>query len=718
MITKGRSLILPILTAGIFTLIFSGWTSKKTSKVGSVIIDHNKLATQYCVNDAQWYLDNIPFFECSDKKIEEVYYYRWKVYKAHIRKAYPPYFYAVTEFISGWGTEPYSTTNAASGFHIREGRWLKNSNFLNGYIGYLYREEKAGGYSENIADGVWQRYLVNSDSDFITGLSGYMQKVFDQWQGNYDTSKHLYFIQPISDASEYTISSIDAAGGKGGVIEKDSISGYDGDFSQMKHGFFGGDAFRPTFNTYMYANAMAISRIEAMKGGTAQSRMWQEKAQDIRSHLISGLWNDSLQHFIDRHQKATPYVKYWEFIHGRELAGYAPWYYELPENTPKYDAAWSHLMDTTTFLGKYGLRTNEPSYQYYMKQIGHFGKYPACQWNGPSWPYQTTQVIGGAANLLNDYTQDFVATSDYLKLLRQYAEQHYDKGVLNIQQDYDPDRGGPIVVGAEGNHYNHSTFNDLVITGLCGIRPSEGNTLTINPLIDESIKYFCLEDVLYHGHNLTVVYDADGSKYKQGKGLTVFVDGKKAALKESAGKYEVEIGAPVVLHSPEPPVNYALNIQSFVNTTRAVKQKKPVEVKGYPIASASVNSNPDSLYWAIDGRIWYFPENNMNNWTTLGSTSDTDWYALDFGQPREISSVKIYLYADGKFYSAPENFNIEYFDGTQWQPVKETERKPEKPLENAVNTVAFDKVSATQIRINFKHKPQGLAVAVAEVECY
>ena len=33
------------------------------------ILDHNKLASEYYQEDAQWYLDNIPFFECSDKQI-------------------------------------------------------------------------------------------------------------------------------------------------------------------------------------------------------------------------------------------------------------------------------------------------------------------------------------------------------------------------------------------------------------------------------------------------------------------------------------------------------------------------------------------------------------------------------------------------------------------------------------------------------------------------
>jgi hypothetical protein len=69
--------------------------------------DQIKLANEYFQEDAQWYLDNIPFFECSDKQIEQVYYYRWKMYKAHLRNVGQDK-YVVTEFINHvpWDREP------------------------------------------------------------------------------------------------------------------------------------------------------------------------------------------------------------------------------------------------------------------------------------------------------------------------------------------------------------------------------------------------------------------------------------------------------------------------------------------------------------------------------------------------------------------------------------------------------------------------------------
>ncbi len=667
------------LLIGITTVFFFGCKDGNQYP----ILDHSKLANEYYQEDSQWYLDNIPFFECSDKQFEQVYYYRWKLYKAHIRNVGDNR-YVITEFINHMGFDrgPYCTINAASMHHIYEGRWLKDNRYLDGYINYLYQD---GGnnrqYSESIADASYARWLVNADTSFIIHQLDSMELKYNQWSDHWDASKKLYYIPAMPDATEYTIASIDASGGK--------------------EGFAGGEAFRPTINSYMYGNAMAISRIASLKGDTAASRNFLQKAMALKENVEHNLWNDSLQHFTDRYQVSNEYVKYWDFIRGRELAGFAPWYFNLPTDSGIYNAAWKHVTDTSQLLGAFGLRTNEPSYQYYFKQfVYNFGQ-PSSQWNGPSWPYQTSQVITGMANLLNNYRQDIVTASDYVKILRLFAQQHFlPGGKIDLVENYNPNTGGPIVYFYWSNHYNHSTFNNLIITGLCGIRPSEGNTLVVHPLVDSSIRYFCLDDVSYHGHKLTVIYDRDGSRYQVGKGVTVLVDGKKASLVRQEDRYEVVVGAPITTHATKLPADYALNIAH----------------KGYPVPSASVNTEPDSsLYQAVDGRIWYFPE-ITNRWTTLGSTSATDWFALDFGQAREVSTVKIYPVADGQTYSPPDDFTVEYQNGDRWLPVKIKEYKPVKPAGNTVNTLVFEKVTASRVRINFKHEKK--AVAISEVECY
>jgi hypothetical protein len=647
------------------------------------IINHDKLAVEYFKEDAQWYLDNIPFFECSDKKIQEVYYYRWKLYKAHIRDVGESG-YVITEFLDNvsWDKDPYSSLNDATGFHIYEGRWLKNRKYLDGYINYMY----AGGgndrhFCEGITDAAYAYYLVNADSCFIERQLSVMEHIYNLWLDHYDLDKDLYYIEPLLDATEYTISSIDASGGK--------------------DGFRGGDAFRPTINSYMYGNALAIAAIAKMKGDTALNRIYLKRAGEIKTNVQASLWNDSLHHFIDRYKVNNEFVHYWDFIRGRELAGFVPWCYNLPDNNAKYSIAWENLLDTAKLLGKYGLRTNEPSYQYYMKQYRYEGANPECQWNGPSWPFQSTQALGAMANLLNNYNQKFVSTSDYIKILRLYTQQHYlANGKLNLEEDYNPDTGNPIVGLHRSSHYNHSSYNDLIITGLCGIRPAEGNLLVINPLVDNTIKYFCLDDVLYHGQKITVVFDKDGTKYNLGKGVTVFINGKKAVLKKVGDKYEVSIDPPIV-NKPKQLLDLALNIRG----------------KGFPKPSASINSEPDSLYQAIDGRIWYFPE-IKNRWTTLGSSSASDWYKIDFGEVRNISSAKLYFFEDDKIYRKPDDFIIEYWDGRQWLKVNEKSRIPVSPVGNTVNTINFDNVATTGIRFIFKNESKKFAVALAEIQLY
>jgi len=661
------------------TLLITVFLSGCTAKEEYQLPDNKKLAAQYFNEDAQWYLDNIPFFECSDKNIEQVYYYRWKMYKAHIRNTGTNK-YVITEFINhvSWDKDPSCTINAASMHHIYEGRWLRDNSFINGYINYLYQE---GGnnrsYSESIADASYAHYLVNGDSSFIIKQLDSMQHTYMDWYDHWDSTKNLYYIPAMPDATEYTIASIDASGGKAG--------------------FDGGIAFRPTINSYMYGNAMAISKIAAMKGDMAAGKKYSELATALKENVTNNLWNDSLQHFLDRFKEDNQYVHYWDFIRGRELAGLAPWYFNLPPDDKKYNAVWKHAIDTNALLGAYGFRTNEPSYEYYFKQFVYFQGQRGSQWNGPSWPYQSSMMLTGMANFINNYKQDVVTATDYLKLLRLYANQHYlPDGKLNLVENYDPNLGGPIVYYYWSNHYNHSSFNNLVITGLCGLHPSDGDTLDINPLTDTSIKYFYLSDINYHGHSITLAYDKDGNRYKTGKGLSVFVDGKKSEIHQVNGRNKVYVGLKKLKPATQHATNYALNILK----------------KDFPQASASV---PDSVEQAVDGRIWYFPE-IFNRWATLNSIPGSDWFAVDFGKPHEISEIKIYPFTDNIKYALPDSIRLEYENSDGWKSITVKEQQPLQLTGNTGNSFYFDKISATRIRLNFKHSAK--QVAISEVECY
>ena len=647
-----------------------------------------KLANEYFGADAPWFLQNIPFLEIDDPEIQQIYYYRWKLYRAHLRDL-GDRGYIVTEFLDdvSWDKHPYSSLNDATGFHIYDGRWLRDGRYMNDYIDYMFT---GGGndrhFSEAIADATYARYLVNGDVEFATRHIDGMRHIFYLWDDHFDFRKHLYFIEPIADATEYTISSIDASGGK--------------------DGFFGGQAFRPTINAYMYANAVAISKLAAMTGDDETAAEFAKNAAHIRSAVEQSLWREQMHHFVDRYQANNRFVEYWNFVRGRELAGYVPWYYHLPSDDPKYSVAWGHLLSRLGFLGEYGLRTNEPSFQYYMKQFRYDNetKKPECQWNGPSWPYQTTQVLGGMANLLNDYSQDVIHSSDYVRLLKLYTHQHYLNGVPDLQEDYNPDTGAVIVGLPRSHHYNHSGYIDLVISGLIGLRPRSDNILEIHPLISSDpkdpnfIRYFCLDDVSYHGHLIKMQFDFDGRHYGGGAGLSVYVDGALAVSSRSLGRVTVEIPAPR-LQPVARRRDFAVNIYKSV----------------FPAPSSSDGIDSADLFSPLDGRIRFFPE-VPKGWSNKGSRNPLDWYAVDFGEERPVSSVFLYFFEDGSAYRAPSACRIQYWNGEAWTDV--SSEKSVVPVANGETRIQFSSVSTRKVRVVFRNQAGGTAVLLDAVKVF
>ena len=62
-------------------------------------------------------------------------------------------------------------------------------------------------------------------------------------------------------------------------------------------------------------------------------------------------------------------------------------------------------------------------------------------------------------------------------------------------------------------------------------------SVVVNPLVPKDTwTYFCLDNVNYRGDVLTIIYDKDGQRYHQGKGLRLLVNGKLAAQREDLGK--------------------------------------------------------------------------------------------------------------------------------------------------------------------------------------
>ncbi|KAF2168733.1 hypothetical protein M409DRAFT_65152 [Zasmidium cellare ATCC 36951] len=639
-------------------------------------LDTAALANQYFGNDSPWYKDRIPFFTCSDTSIQDVYYYRWKVFRAHQRDL-GERGYVSTEFLDdvGWQLEPWATLNDATGFHIGEGRWLRDRRFADDYIRHMYNGGNDRHFTDYTADSVWGPYLVDGDAESMTVHLNAMIDLYNQWNDSFDTEKGLYWREPLADATEYTISSIDASCGQ--------------------DGFTGGYAFRPSINSYMWANAVAINKIATLAGQGDVATDFQQRADTLKERFQADIWNTTLEHFIDRYQRDTDCVKYWEPIRGRELVGLVPWMFSMPDNNSTYNPAWKNLLDSDKLKGPNGMRTNEPSYEYYMRQYRY--DQPTglreCQWNGPVWPYQTTQVLLGMANLLDTYDQNIVTKADFVGELRRYTNIHSLNGGLNIQEDYEPDKAGPIVGLPRSHHYFHSGYNDLIISGLVGIRPRADSVIEVNPMVPEGsdISSFRIQDVPYHGHSVAVQWDASGS------GFQIEVDGAVVASSPSLGRLTADISsatAPII--------------------TRRIAKSIQLVRGDFPKGSASSGNDTERIHDAIDGRIWFFPE-LPNGWDSDASDAGSEqWYAIDFANGTQVNSAELAFFVDGENYALPKDYSIQQFDGTNWVDVWGD--RPQL-VANGVTAIEGNAVTTSRIRVAFT-QPAGKKTRLVEFKLY
>ncbi len=469
----------------------------------------NELYKGHFPNAAAWEFlaANIPWLECPDEDIQRTYYFRWWTYRKHIKKT--PDGFVVDEFLPQvpWAGK-HNSISCAAGHHFYEGRWLRDRTYLDDYARFWFH---GGGnprlYSFWVADSMWARFLVTGDRAVPLDLLPDLIRNYAAWEKDHLDGNGLYWQIDDRDGGEMSI---------------------------------GGNGYRATINSYQFGDAMAIACIAELAGKPEVAGEFRAKAAAIKKQVLERLWDKEANFF-----KVLPRGENARLVDVREQHGFTPWYFHLPE-VPQA-VAWKQLMDPKGFLAPFGPTTAEQRHPKF--QISYSGH--ECQWNGPSWPYATSVTLTGLANLLNGPPQDAISAKDYFEVLKIYTRSHQlklDAGrvVPWIDENLNPFTGDWISRtrlkswnkgtwdagkgGVErGKDYNHSTYCDLVISGLIGLRPRADDTVEVHPLVPADWEWFCLDRIPYHGRNLTVLWDKTGKRYGKGQGLRLFVDGKEIA---------------------------------------------------------------------------------------------------------------------------------------------------------------------------------------------
>ncbi len=466
---------------------------------------------------ADWIEQQIPFLACPDRDIEATYYYRWWAFRKHIEKT--PRGFVVTEFLRHVKhAAEYNAISCALGHHIAEGRWLRERRYLDDYVDFWLHGGADRGlhpafhrYSGWLSAALYDRWLADGNTGYLVAQLDSLVTDYVTWERERLAPNGLFWQYDVADGMEES-----ASGGR-----------------HARN-------LRPSINSYMYGNAAAIAAIAKIAGKPALQVEYAVKAARLRQLVEQNLWNRHAEFF----ETVQPSGR---FADVREEIGFTPWYFNLPKSQAGYETTWTQLMDPNGFYAPYGPTTVERRHPSFRIS----GEGDDCQWNGPSWPFATTITLRAAAEALNRYPSCPLRVEDYFRLFLIYTRSQRlrlpgGRTIPFIDENLNPftgewqARSTKIRKGTfygRGDHYNHSGYADLVITGVCGLRPRADRVIEINPLIPAGLwDWFCLDRIPYHGHAVSIIWDRTGTHFGMGSGFRVLVDGREAARSDNLGR--------------------------------------------------------------------------------------------------------------------------------------------------------------------------------------
>lgn len=424
-----------------------------------------------------------PEFRCGDATVTRVFRHRWESFAANVGRSDTGW--VVTEFHQPGPGRAFGTVNAAAGHHILEARWLRRVDVAEDYIRFWFQSVDAEPhrYTEWIAWAALEfARLHRSWESAIDVLPG-MIATFEAWDADSRHPSGLYWAHDLADAMEFSVS---------------------------------GDGFRPSINSYQFGNAVAIAAIARRAGDISTAERFERTSDELRRLVLDRLLHPDLDFFATiplsddgedayvatadaERRMPRPYARLdppsWPEVTpdrtARELIGYLPWYFGLPGDAVDPRPALSQLSDPDGFAGPHGLRTVERRHPRYGFDVRTTAPRFLCRWNGPSWPFATSQTLTALARIARD-TGDESAGAQFVELLKQYAASHLEPdGSYWLDEDLDPDTGAwltrdwrrqhDVERASIGRDYQHSTFADVVLSGLLGIAVGDEG-LTVNPL--------------------------------------------------------------------------------------------------------------------------------------------------------------------------------------------------------------------------------------------
>ena len=697
-----------------------------------------------------YWAENLPYIDVPKKAVQKAIDYRWWLERFNSLDANIPgydYQYPVTiEGVLGYNNAIILTQP----MHLQDTKWLRSPYLAYGQL------LSAGNSSQSSAflDNPGNRNNWNNHYGQYLAEAGY--EAFNVIGGGAELAENLayYFGHDATGQLEHYGNHIE---GRDLIAYRNNyMTGNDADTISM-HAPGTGTWKAHGENAYVWAAADAAAKLYEQLGNTEQAKYYRDLADKIKADVLELMWCEECQKFETyavrptgtQHNANQPnLVKYTESNNYNYFAvGLVP---DDAASVTKYKEALKAFSNGKEF----------PIFPFYTANQVHNQEVSGSN-NFSNINFTVQLRLYESALRTYDKEQTYI-TDDMLAMMAEWMAWNVYPDAGDIR--YPNNNEFHNIDGRTYENYYRSwiyhnilgNYTYLFIEDMAGIQPRSDEKIKLSP-IDFSYDHFMVNNVRYHGHDLTVVWDKpdDGKTWYNEcpEGYSLYIDGTLAfTLKDLA--HVVYDSATKEISFPDGAVEIVTNnggaaIPTAMNT--AITEKKVLNMleksgvhgmtnlaegaevtatftpdkaraaswaekhraDGSDSTSKAVNETVPDPQAVVDGTTV-----DMPFWGNYGSVNERDSLTLKLSSKQTVDMATLYFYNDRQTngYSEPSKFAVEYWDGEAWQAVRQQTRTPSAPRAN-YNAVYFAPVETDQFRFTFTNKDKGFT-AVTEIQLF
>ena len=697
-----------------------------------------------------YWAENLPYIDVPKKAVQKAIDYRWWLERFNSLDANIPgydYQYPVTiEGVLGYNNAIILTQP----MHLQDTKWLRSPYLAYGQL------LSAGNSSQSSAflDNPGNRNNWNNHYGQYLAEAGY--EAFNVIGGGAELAENLayYFGHDATGQLEHYGNHIE---GRDLIAYRNNyMTGNDADTISM-HAPGTGTWKAHGENAYVWAAADAAAKLYEQLGNTEQAKYYRDLADKIKADVLELMWCEECQKFETyavrptgtQHNANQPnLVKYTESTNYNYFAvGLVP---DDAASVTKYKEALKAFSNGKEF----------PIFPFYTANQVHNQEVSGSN-NFSNINFTVQLRLYESALRTYDKEQTYI-TDDMLAMMAEWMAWNVYPDAGDVR--YPNNNEFHNIDGRTYENYYRSwiyhnilgNYTYLFIEDMAGIQPRADEKIELSP-IDFSYDHFMVNNVRYHGHDLTVVWDKpdDGKTWYNEcpEGYSLYIDGTLAfTLKDLA--HVVYDSATKEISFPDGAVEIVTNnggaaIPTAMNT--AITEKKVLNMleksgvhgmtnlaegaevtatftpdkaraaswaekhraDGSDSTSKAVNETVPDPQAVVDGTTV-----DMPFWGNYGSVNERDSLTLKLSSKQTVDMATLYFYNDRQTngYSEPSKFAVEYWDGEAWQAVRQQTRTPSAPRAN-YNAVYFAPVETDQFRFTFTNKDKGFT-AVTEIQLF